>query len=95
VDNWSAYWPKLFAPSPKLPPCGKNTAAARMWVSVVDDKGKVLQTFCGFKTPNNLTSIWFAVPEGQDPPAIVKVLLTDRLTKQKVVSNLLETATGF
>src|SRR3954466_14558812 len=34
VDNFSAYPDELFAASPELPPCGKNTKAARTWVDI-------------------------------------------------------------
>src|SRR4029077_2672488 len=34
VFNFDAYPAALFAASPNLPPCGKNTKAARTWVDI-------------------------------------------------------------
>lgn len=91
VFNKDAYPADFFAASPKLPPCGKNTKAARTWVDVYDQSGKRLQGFCAFSKPADLSSIWFAIEEGTVPPSWVYIELTDRQTNTKYKSNLAET----
>ena len=49
VFNKDAYPADFFAASPSLPPCGKNTKAARTWVDFYDQSGKRLQGFCAFE----------------------------------------------
>lgn len=91
VFNKDAYPADFFAASPNLPPCGKNTKAARTWVDVYDQSGKRLQGFCAFSKPADLSSIWFALEEGTIPPSWVYIELTDRQTNTKYKSNLAET----
>jgi hypothetical protein len=91
VFNKDAYPADFFAASPNLPPCGKNTKAARTWVDVYDQSAKRLQGFCAFSKPADLGSIWFAVEVGTTPPSWVYIELTDRQTNTKYKSNLAET----
>ncbi|HEY5838992.1 MAG TPA: hypothetical protein VIT19_08155, partial [Pyrinomonadaceae bacterium] len=91
VFNKDAYPADFFAASPSLPPCGKNTKAARTWVDVYDQSGKRLQGFCAFSKPADLSSIWFAVEVGTVPPSWVYIELTDRQTNTKYKSNLADT----
>jgi hypothetical protein len=91
VFNKDAYPADFFAASPNLPPCGKNTKAARTWVDVYDQSGKRLQGFCAFSKPADLSKIWFAIEAGTVPPSWVYVELTDRLTNTKYKSNLADT----
>lgn len=91
VFNKDAYPADFFAASPNLPPCGKNTKAARTWVDVYDQSGKRLQGFCAFSKPADLGTIWFAIEEGTVPPSWVYIELTDRQTNTKYKSNLAET----
>ena len=91
VFNKDAYPADFFAASPNLPPCGKNTKAARTWVDVYDQSGKRLQGFCAFSKPADLGSIWFAIEVGTVPPSWVYIELNDRLTNTKYKSNLAET----
>jgi hypothetical protein len=91
VFNKDAYPADFFAASPNLPPCGKNTKAARTWVDVYDQSGKRLQGFCAFSKPADLGSIWFALEEGTVPPSWVYIELTDRQTNTKYKSNLADT----
>ena len=91
VFNKDEYPADFFAASPQLPPCGKNTKAARTWVDIYDQSGKRLQGFCAFTKPADLSSIWFAVEEGTAPPSWVYIELTDRQTNTKYKSNLAET----
>src|SRR5919197_1300409 len=46
VFNFADYPNELFAASPNLPPCGKNTKAARTWLDFYDQSGKRLYGFC-------------------------------------------------
>jgi len=41
VANKDAYPDDLFAASPDLPPCGQNTKAARTWIDIYDQSGKL------------------------------------------------------
>jgi len=91
VFNKDAYPADFFAASPQLPPCGKNTKAARTWVDFFDQSGKRLQGFCALTKPADLSSIWFAVEEGTIPPSWIYIELTDRQTNTKYKSNLAET----
>jgi hypothetical protein len=91
VFNKDAYPADFFAASPQLPPCGKNTKAARTWVDIYDQTGKRLQGFCALTKPADLSSIWFAVEEGTVPPSWIYIEMTDRQTNTKYKSNLAET----
>ena len=91
VFNKDAYPADFFAPSPSLPPCGKNTKAARTWVDIYDQKGNRLNGFCALSKPADLSNIWFAVEVGTAPPSWVYIELTDRQTNTKYKSNLAET----
>jgi hypothetical protein len=91
VDNSAAYPAELFAASPQLPPCGKNTKASRTWVDIYDQRGKRLYGFCALGKPADLNGIWFALEDGVAPPSWVYIELTDRATNTKYKSNLAET----
>jgi len=92
VSNRDAYPAEMFAPSPQLPPCGKNAKAARTWVDVYAQNGKRLGGFCAFASPAALEDIWFAIEEDVIPPSWVYIELTDRKTNKKYKSNLAETS---
>ena len=91
VANRDAYPKEMFAASPDLPPCGKNTKAGRTWVDLYDQSGKRLQGFCAFSSPDNLSQIWFALEPETVPPSWVYVELNDRKTNTTYKSNLAET----
>lgn len=91
VVNFDAYPNELFAASPKLPPCGQNTNAARTWVEITDSRGKRLYGFCALATNNDLTKLWFALETDIVPPSYVVVVLNDRLTNKTYKSNLVDT----
>ena len=91
VLNKDKYPAELFAPAPKLPPCGANTNAARTWVDVYDQSGKRLQGFCALGKPADLGKIWFALEEDTIPPSYIYIELNDRQTGTKYKSNLAET----
>ena len=91
VLNKDEYPAELFAPAPKLPPCGANTNAARTWVDVYDQSGKRLQGFCALGKPADLGKIWFALEEDTIPPSYIYIELNDRQTGTKYKSNLADT----
>ena len=92
VFNKDEYPAEMFAASPNLPPCGKNTKASRTWVDFYDQSGKRLNGFCALGKPGDLNGIWFAVEDGITPPSWVYIELNDRQTNTKYKSNLAETS---
>jgi hypothetical protein len=91
VLNKSDYPAALFAPAPALPPCGKNANSSRSWVDFFDSRGKRLYGFCALGKPDDLGSIWFALPEDEVPPSWVYIEMNDRQTNTKYKSNLADT----
>ena len=91
VFNKDQYPAAMFAPAPGLPPCGNNANSSRSWVDFFDSRGRRLYGFCALGSPNNLGSIWFALPEGQVPPSYVYIEINDRQTNTKYKSNLADT----
>ena len=91
VLNKSSYPADMFAAAPALPPCGKNTKAARTWVDIFDQSGKRLYGFCALKSPADLEGIYFALDPAVIPPSYVYIELTDRQTNTKYKSNLADT----
>lgn len=91
VENFADFPKELFAAAPSLPPCGKNTKAARTWVDVYDSTGKRLNGFCAFSKPSDLNLIWFALEADIIPPSYVYIELNDRQTNTKYKSNLADT----
>lgn len=92
VDNRAAFPDELFAASPDLPPCGRNTAASRTWVDFYDQSGKRLIGFCALGSSDDLGKIWFALEKDALPPSWVYIEMTDRKTNIKYKSNLAETS---
>lgn len=91
VANFAVYPKELFAAAPDLPPCGKNTKAARTWVDMYDGTGKRLNGFCAFSSPDDLNQLWFALDSDVVPPSWVYIELTDRKTNMKYKSAPAET----
>ncbi len=91
VFNYEQYPNLLFAPAPNLPPCGKNTKAARTWVEITDQSGKRIYGFCALATHDDLNNLWFALEDSVLPPSYVYVILNDRQTGKTYKSNLVET----
>jgi phage replication-related protein YjqB (UPF0714/DUF867 family) len=88
VENRSEYDSQLFAPAPTLPPCGSNTNSARTWVNIYNaDNDQRIYGFCALSSPQHLNSIWFAVEQGQTPPASIYVSLVDRQVNTTYRSN--------
>jgi hypothetical protein len=92
VLNKTAYPPEMFAPAPSLPPCGSNTNSSRTWVDFfANGTNRRIYGFCALGSPDNLGSIWFALPEGTVPPSYVYIELIDRRTNTRYRSNLADT----
>jgi hypothetical protein len=91
VLNKAAYPAAMFAPAPGLPPCGNNANSARSWVDFFTNRGQRLYGFCALARPDQLGSIWFALPEGQVPPSYVYIEINDRQTNTRFRSNLADT----
>ncbi|HTU12809.1 MAG TPA: hypothetical protein VMG08_18105 [Allosphingosinicella sp.] len=91
VHNKTSYPAAMFAPAPQLPPCGNNANSARSWVDFFDKDGRRLYGFCALGSPNDLGSIWFALPSGTVPPSYVYIEIHDRQTNTRLRSNLADT----
>ena len=92
VFNKAAYPAAMFAPAPGLPPCGANANSSRTWVDFFENRtNRRIYGFCALGSPNDLGSIWFALPEGQIPPSYVYIKMTDRQTGITYTSNLADT----
>lgn len=91
VYNFDAYPNELFAASPALPPCGRNTKASRTWVDIFDQNGRRINGFCAFGSPNDLNKIWFALEVDKIPPSWVYIEMNDRQTSTRYKSNLADT----
>lgn len=91
VANKNEYPNDLFAASPDLPPCGTNTKAARTWVDIYDQSGKLLKGFCALGKSSDLGKIWFALEVDKVPPSYVYIEMNDRKTPTKYKSNLADT----
>jgi len=92
VTNYQDFPAAMFAPAPNLPPCGINKNSSRTWVDIYYNDLKTQQPhriygFCALGSPQDLQNLWFAVPTGQHPPSLVYVVLNDRATNKKYVSN--------
>lgn len=88
VTNADAYPDSLFRPSPDLPPCGADTTGSRSWVDVFRaDTDQRINTFCTLSAADDLGSLWFATPNGVDPPESVFIELNDRRCGQRFRSN--------
>lgn len=88
ITNASSYPTTLFAPAPRLPPCGQNTNSARTWVTIYSNTSAVLEAFCALTSPTDLNMLWFALPRGQTPPGAVYVALKDRQCNNTYTSGL-------
>lgn len=91
VFNKDAYPAEMFAAAPSLPPCGSNSNASRTWVDFFDGRGRRLYGFCALGRPQDLGSIWFALPETTVPPSYVYIEMHDRQTNTRYRSNLADT----
>lgn len=88
VTNRASIPDSLWQPAPNLPACGKNENAARTWVDIFGSPGdKRLYGFCGVRSSEDLGQLWFPVPAGERGPQCVYIVMTDRQTGKKYISN--------
>jgi hypothetical protein len=78
VANKSRFPDELFMAAPSLPACGNNARASRTWVDFFTRNGQRLYGFCAMQRAADLGTLWFALPEGQAPPAQVYIEMRDR-----------------
>jgi hypothetical protein len=91
VVNRTDFPNTLFAPAPKLPPCGLNRNASRTWVDIFDLSGKRLNGFCALGSQDDLSKLWFALERDVIPPSWIRIVITDRETGEKTQSALVDT----
>jgi hypothetical protein len=87
VYNYNIFPDFLFSPAPSLPACGLNASASRSWVDIYDEHNNRLYGFCALGQATDLKNIWFAVKQGETPPARVRIVITDRGCNKKYPSN--------
>lgn len=92
VANKDSYPAAIFAAAPSLPPCGVNANSARTWIDFYNGRtNQRLYGFCALTGPQQLGSLWFALPEGEVPPSYIYIELIDRQTGRRYRSNLADT----
>ena len=90
VVNWQVYPTEMFVTTSAYGPCGNNPTPSRSWVEIYNGvNNSRIYGFCALGTPNNLTQIWFAEPEGTAPPASVYIEVQDRSNGNHYRSNTL------
>ena len=88
VTNRATHPDYLWQPTGK--PCGNNKNASRTWVEIFGSPGnKRLYGFCGVRSSADLAHLWFPVGEGDQGPQCVYIVMTDRQTGKKYISNRL------
>jgi hypothetical protein len=94
TTNWEDYPPELFVLTDDYGPCGLNPTPSRTWLEIYDaSDDSNIYGFCGFDSPDDLSSFWFAVPTGQAPPDIY-IELWDRAEEITYRSNTVTPGVG-
>jgi hypothetical protein len=90
VANWRAYDPAMFSPAPQLPQCAYiNTVTSRTLVVVFDAATKKnFFSYCSVNAPSELETLYFTVRQFGKPPKSIYIFFQDRLTGQRVRSNV-------
>jgi hypothetical protein len=88
ITNAAAYAPELFAPSPKLPPCGFNTNSSRTWLQIYSNPTGPLQQVYGYCGLSDLSGefSFFVSPSATE--TMFQVELYDRLLNRHASSAL-------
>jgi uncharacterized repeat protein (TIGR02543 family) len=87
TTNWADFPAFLFELTSDYGPCGGNSTPSRTWLEVFDaSDDSYIYGFCGFDSPDDLQSYWFATPAGQGPPDTY-MELWDRSTDVRYRSN--------
>ncbi|MGZ8847834.1 MAG: hypothetical protein ACXW3C_15350, partial [Pyrinomonadaceae bacterium] len=88
VTNRDRHPDFLWQPSRNLAPCGKKENASRTWVEIFGSPGdNRLRGFCGLRSSEDLNRLWFVAQAGEKPPPCVYIVMTDRQSGKKYVSN--------
>jgi hypothetical protein len=88
VTNRASHPDFLWLPSANLPPCGENENASRTWVEIFGSPGdRRLYGFCSLRSSEDLDRLWFAVQSGEKGPPCVYIVMTDRQSGKKYISN--------
>jgi len=87
VVNRAEFADELFAASPDLPPCGKNSNSSRTWINIYDEKGKRLYGWCAINSMEELSSLKFNIPAGDKQPKRIYMEFVDRRDGKMVKSN--------
>jgi hypothetical protein len=88
VTNWQAFAASLFEPAPTQPPCGPDAAnnGSRSAIEIFDAANrKPLANLCGFRQPQQMQDIVFAVASAEKP-RLVYAIVTDRKLKRRAIS---------
>lgn len=86
VINRASHPDFLWQPTSKL--CGKLENSSRTWVEVFGSPGdKRLAGFCGLRSSEDLGHLWFPAPSGEKGPQCVYIVMNDRQTGRKYISN--------
>lgn len=92
VKNWLNFLNQLFEFALHLPPCGLNPNASGTWVHIYNGTtGKKIYGFCTLNSNDDLTKLWFSVPEGSVAPCSVYIELNDRDCENEYISNTVST----
>ncbi|HTH37706.1 MAG TPA: hypothetical protein VL572_07055 [Pyrinomonadaceae bacterium] len=87
ILNRSEFADELFAPSPDLPPCGRNADSSRTWINIYIDDGTRIYGHCGIRTNAELSSLKFNIPADTKQPSRIYIDLVDRREGKVVRSN--------
>ena len=88
ITNWNSYPNQLFESAPHLAACGLNPNSSRTWIDIYDGStNRRLYGFCALDSNDDLTKLWFSVPEGSAAPRSVYVVIDDRDCENEYVSN--------
>jgi hypothetical protein len=92
VTNWSDYPDCIFAHTGEFGSCDDNQTPSRTLVTISDQDGVYIYSFCALNAASDLNNIWFVVPTSNPQPTGVYVELEDQQCGTNYRSNLLNLA---
>ncbi|MEO8435733.1 MAG: CARDB domain-containing protein [Pyrinomonadaceae bacterium] len=88
VTNRARHPDFLWLPVRHLGSCGKNENPSRTWVEIFGSPGdKRLGGFCALRSSDDLDRLWFVAQSGDGGAPCVYIVMTDRQTGKKYMSN--------
>jgi hypothetical protein len=87
IINRADFSDELFAASPDLQPCGKNSNSSRTWINIYVDGGRRYYGWCAIHSNTELSTLKFAVPADLIQPTKLYVDLVDRRQGKIIRSN--------